>query len=54
VTGKAALIDRNRVVRVVSASDLNQFTADVARWVKSPAPADNRRCLACHTKIPGQ
>lgn len=51
---KAALIDKSRIVRLVAGSDLRQFSAEVARWVKAPPPASQQQCLLCHTKIPRQ
>jgi hypothetical protein len=51
---KAALIGKDRVVRVIAGSDLHQFSADVAKWALKPARNDAQRCLICHTRIPTQ
>jgi hypothetical protein len=49
---KAALIDKSRIVRLTSSSDLRQFAADVAQWSTAPKSDDRQRCLLCHTSIP--
>jgi hypothetical protein len=49
---KAALIDKSRIVRVVSATDLRQFAAEVARWSTAHRNEERQRCLLCHTSVP--
>jgi hypothetical protein len=51
---RAALIDKDAIVRIAASSDLGQFTSEVARWSVTQKPHERHRCLACHTRIPAQ